>query len=508
MTPLNDVGCGSSSSAATSDDDERRYILPEEVVAQVKSDDDGGVLPPTGIDAAESEHGNGVTSALPGCSSILNSVKELYGYLLLRGARQLSEEQYTVVREGLNMSYPVPLPSLTRLRERLAPGVLPWTIPASTFELQMKGKDGKVSVQCILPSSHVRRAVAFAATYQKLFEAEERSEDELALHPDFFYSPFYTCGSRALDTGRALQRFIIDGVCISLGDSFITDLSPPLSSPRVVATCALFASHRSGVAHCNEVRAGDLVVTCTGDGDDEMRGSLVARHRMASELPLLSWSPQSPQSTPNAYHDVLELVLNSAEDGASLGSQEEPSTSTASSPWRPKKGRRDGVTFSPVSLAMNSDDYEARRGKNESLREVCMSYISILYKDCCSSSACRTISATFPCVDSDEVLKAITSDLREDATRGWLCRRPDGTALRVFAGVAFLVGDYVQVRKTGKTMGYAAKSPCPLCVYRTPGVPGTRFGVRSSSAGADLACTTERTRSICRAVQDAVGDGA
>lgn len=497
-----------TSEGDVSDDDNRRYTLPGDELAETSSEDEIGEVPPTGTDAVASALRSGQDRALPTCSSVFYCVEDLYGYLLLRGAQQLSEDQYNIVRDGFNDSSPVPLPSVTRVRDKLAPRVESWMLPTTTFELPMKSKTSTVNVQCILPSSHVRRDISFDATYRKLFEAEKRSDVERALHPDFVDSPYYNKRSSILMTGKKIGRFTLDGVTISVGDGLTIVLYPPLGSIRVVARSAFFASHHSGVAQCSDVHAGDLVVTCEGDGHDQVSGSLVSRHWMACALPPLSWAPESPSDT---YHDVSELQVHAAGDSARGDAAVSGDGAASSSPgcvvpWRPKKGVRDGVPFVTISLIMNSDDFEVRRGKNESLGGVYMSYISMLYKDRCSSNACRTIAATPPTVDSDEVLLAITSDLTEGAKSGWLCRRSDGSALRVFTDVAFFVGDYLQVCKTSKMMGYGAKSPCPLCIYRNPGVPGSRFGLRGSSADVDMARTSGRTRSICKAVQKAEHD--
>lgn len=500
----------SSASSGDSADGISRYILPEDLLTGHSSDEDGdGILPtPSGVPPT----GAGINSSPPSnmdhrvcaitpCTSIFRSVEELYSYLLLRGARQLNEEQYTMVREGFNASSPAQLPSLTRVREKLAPSVLPWMLPATSFELPMKSSKGKVNVQCILPSAHVRRDVAFEATYEKLFEAEKRSDEERSLHPEFVDSPFFTERADILETDRTMHRFTLDGVRVSIGDSLTVVLPPPLSPCRVIAISAFFASHRSGLAQSEDIHAGDLVVTCEGDGDGEIDGSLVARHWMASALPPLSWKPELSNAT---YHDVVELQVRVAREQARAETPGATPSDAPPSSWRPKRGVMDGVPFATVSLAMNSDDFEARRGKNESLGGVYFSYISMMYQHRRSSNACRTIAATPPTVDSDEVLRVITPDLREGATKGWLCHLRDGTAFRVFVDVAFFVGDYLQICKTSKIMGYGAKSPCPLCIYRVPGVPGSRYGLSGSSADADMARTSLRTRSICRAVDDAV----
>lgn len=165
---------------------------------------------------------------------------------------------------------------------------------------------------------------------------------------------------------------------------------------------------------------------------------------------------------------------------------------------------KDGEALLTVSLCLNSDDFEPRRGRSQSLGGVYMSYLTLMFEHRRSSHASRTICASPAGVDSDDVLRAITPDLVEGATSGWLCRRRDGTPVRVMADVAMFVGDYLQVVKTSMLMGYGAKAPCPLCTYRIPGVPGSRFGSDGSSSDVGMARTTARTRSVCRAVRDAL----
>lgn len=115
-----------------------------------------------------------------------------------------------------------------------------------------------------------------------------------------------------------------------------------------------------------------------------------------------------------------------------------------------------------------------------------------------------TIAATPPGANSDCVLNAILPDLVEGATTGWLCQDPDGVNVVVHVDVSFFIGDYVQVSKTSKLMGHGAKSPCPLCHYRAPGVSGSKYGLESSSADITMARTTSRTHHVCRAVTDAI----
>lgn len=164
---------------------------------------------------------------------------------------------------------------------------------------------------------------------------------------------------------------------------------------------------------------------------------------------------------------------------------------------------QDGLMVLTVSLCINSDDFETRRGK-ESLGGVYMSYPSVLFEHRHNSHGSRTICATPSGVNSDDVLRDSTPDLVEGATSGWLCHRSDGSPVRVMADVCIFVGDYLQIVKTSMLMGYGAKAPCPLCSYRVPGVPGCRFGLHGSSTDVEMARTTARIRSVCRAVKHAL----
>lgn len=78
-----------------------------------------------------------------------------------------------------------------------------------------------------------------------------------------------------------------------------------------------------------------------------------------------------------------------------------------------------------VSLCINSDDFETRRGKKESLGGVYVGYPSVLLEHRHNSHGSRTNCATPSGVNSDDVLRAITPDLVEGATSGWICRRGD-----------------------------------------------------------------------------------
>lgn len=221
-------------------------------------------------------------------------------------------------------------------------------LSVATFEMAIKGNTLKINLQCVLPCSHVKRDGAFEATYEKLFAAERRSDEERSLNPDLVDTPLYARRSYVLETGRTLHRLTLDGVSISVGDAVIFVLSSPLPPRQATVTSAFFASQRSGLSQCSEVHAGDLVVTCKGDGNDEMNGSLIARHWMASVLSPLSWTAESSS---DVFHDVRELQVRAARDAVGSGNLLPPLRPKSSTLWRLKNGVRDAVPFS-----INSDD--------------------------------------------------------------------------------------------------------------------------------------------------------
>lgn len=487
-----------------SSDDVVPYVLPSDGSSHADSEDEDEPSPVPATAVSPGSSGDPSAPTLPACVSLFRSVEELYGYLLLRGARPLNEDQYMMVRTGFDLVSPVSLPSLTHIRDNLTPRVRPWMLPTRSYMMKAVGKEGKVAVECILPSAHVRRDVAFEKTYQRLVAADKRSAAECDLHPEFVDSPIFQARESVVPAEASIRRFTLDDIDLSIGDAVTVVLAPPHLPRRVVITDAYYTSHHSGVAQGAHVHAGDFLVCCDADGDGESGGCLVARHWQASVLPPLSWVPDS---TAVELSDVVEVqIRRRAADVRGTPPTESHGEEVPAASRRSCSGVKDGVDFITVSICLNSDDFESRRGKHESLGGVYMSYLSMLFKDLCSSNACRTIASTPPSVNSDDVLRAITPDLKEGASTGWLCRRADGSSVRVFADVAMFVGDYLQVTKTSQLMGYGAKSPCPLCTYRVPGVPGSRYGLAGSSADAGMARTSARTRSICRAVANALSE--
>ena len=425
----------------------------------------------------------------PPSTCIFRTVEDLYAYLLLRGQNNLTEDQYWMARDGFNIASPVPLPSLTFVRYTLAPMVETWSLRMETCKVRVPGQVSEVPVHYILPSSHVRRDLRFASTFKKFLAADLRSDEERALHPEFVDSPFFQDRGTVLLAGKTVERFVLDGIAVNVGNQLQMTLVDAGTTLRVVVSDAYFCSHSEGVGRDHDVHAGDFIIAC--DDADGAAGCILVRHWHSELFHGLSWRPDEDHS----LHEVKELRVSSS---TGIHSHRR----AARRPRRVVRAEEGGGLT--VSVCVFLDDFEARKGKTQSLGGAHMSYPLWEYKDRCSSHASRTIAATPPGVNSDCVLNAILPDLVEGATTGWLCRDPDGIDIVVHVDVAFFIGDYVQVSKTSKLMGHGAKSPCPLCHYRAPGVSGSQYGLEGSSADITMARTTSRTYHVCRAVTAAI----
>lgn len=340
--------------------------------------------------------------------------------------------------------------------------------------------------------------MSFSETFENFLSAKLRTNEECLLEPDFIDSPLFNNRASMLMAGESIQRFILDGADVLINNKLVAKLVPPHPPRLVNVSDAFFLSHESGVApECSE-HAGDLFFVCESATDAP--GCIVARHWQRSEKPCLTWQSDGDGVGPT---EILGLRAHGAGAGAGGGAPAALASESLAHP-RHVNTVQDGMLVLTVSPCINFDYFETRRGKKESLGGVYLSYLSVLFERRPNSHRSRTTCATPSDVDSDDVLRAITPDLVEGATSGWICHQGDGSPVRIMADVSMFVGDYLQVFKTSMLVGYGAKAPCPLCSYRVPGVSGSRFGLHGSSSDVEMERTTARTRSVCRAVKHAL----
>lgn len=469
--------------------------LEDEMLIQDPPGDDPGVNVPRGCLPA-------VRLPMP-----FKAVEHLYAYLLLRGQCHGTEELYDVFRAGFNSSSPTPLPNANTIRYNISPVVdAAWLLPTRTLSTRHAPSGKVVNVRYIAPSEHVRRDLLFDATFELFKKADRRTEEDRLLHPEFVDSPLFQDRTSVLMAGRLVPQFMLGEVQLSVGNRVTASLVGGGLLDNIKIQRAFFAAAQSGVTRDEAAHAGDFIVECCSVlPAHEPAGYFISRYWCAASLPLLTWHSQDHTVT-----EVLELDRvdepgcppPSEIHGSGTGAEPEAGTHPgAQSNRRLMWGRIDGEASLVVSLCFYSDGFGTQTSKEVTLGGVYMSYLSWLFQDRCSSHAARTVAVTPSGVDSDCVLEAITEDLREGARKGWLCRCADGSTVRVWADVAFFVGDYVQVAKTSNLMGPAANSPCTLCTYRLHGAPGCRFGLAGSSKSVEMMRTTARTTSVCVAAR-------
>lgn len=170
-----DASAASGLSDGSSDEETPSYCLSEDVSdseVDVAEGEDADVpsTPASGVPPEGFRY-------IPHCTTMFRSVEDLYGLLLLRGPGCLREDQCETVREGFNISSFVALPSLYFVR-KLTERARAWMLPMQSFPMAAAGLTEKVPVACSLPSAHIRRDVAFAATFQNFVAAEQRPEKE------------------------------------------------------------------------------------------------------------------------------------------------------------------------------------------------------------------------------------------------------------------------------------------------------------------------------------------
>lgn len=180
---------GSSTRDSSSDDVALPDVHPDDAVGSEA--DDATYAEDDGVDGPQTPSSGTVqdmTINVPHCTAVFCSVEDRYGLLLLRGPGCLWDYQYEPVWEGFNISSPVSLPSLADVRETLTSRAGAWLLPLQSLTMAVAGHVGHVPVACTLPRAHVRRDVAFEATFQNVLAAEQRPDEERVLQPKFIDS--------------------------------------------------------------------------------------------------------------------------------------------------------------------------------------------------------------------------------------------------------------------------------------------------------------------------------
>lgn len=341
-----------------------------------------------------------------------------------------------------------------------------------------------------MPSDHVKRDFAFRETFDLFFLAGQRTKEERKWHPEFCDSRMQQARHAVLKGGAVLHSFFTGGVHIRSGDVVSLELSDASVVQQVIVGAGAFAGRDAGVHQDEAVHAGDFVIPCSRNG--VRVGLLNARHWLPAKHGRMTWHPSELPAI-----QVTRLLLVSS---PSLPPPS-PGASCEELQGRMYEGP-DGLATFKLGLALFMDDFVARAGRSSSAGGVYMLYLSWSFRHRASRHAVRPISLAPPGVDSDAILRAISDDLVEGATVGWLVEDPDKCTVRVMADVAFYMGDYKQVSKTSHLLGHMADAPCPLCTFMKSGGEGARYTGPETSQSIAHVRTTGRTLTVVAAVKD------
>lgn len=451
-------------------------------------DPDDPVLP-----SSEQEQVPRQGEALP-----LESVEQLFAFLLLRGQTTVTQAAYRMMQRFYNGKMAsglgcvrrlARLPSLEAMRTTIAPRIQrAWALPMHEVKLSVVGQSHPLPVGVIFPSDHVRRDFAHRDTLDLFFLAGRRTPDERKWHPEFCDSRMKGNRAEVLRSGAVLQAFVVDGLALRAGDVVDVALSDGVILKQLTVGAGSFAGHEAGVRLDESVHAGDFTFSCSRDGCAV--GVLNARHWLPSKHGKTTWHPPG---LPVLRVTSLTLVESTLQPLPNTSGEESP-------PGRSHIGV-DGLLTFVLSLGFFMDDFVCRAGRMTSSGGVYMIYLSWMYRHRVSRNAVRPVSLVPADVNSDLVLREIMHDLVEGATVGWVVTDADGRKMRVLADVALFIGDYKQVSKTSHLMGHTANAPCPLCSFTKEQGEGASFAGRENSREVSLVRTTARTMSVVAAAR-------
>jgi len=484
--------CGSDASNYFGSDDSEDERVAVEVNASDESGEGGahpgqdGFNPPGPRDPP-------ITPA--GTAVVFENYVEFFSYFFLRGQRGVSEDAYNLYRSFQMDMHPAepPPPSLSHLHDVVIPRVRKnWGLPLRKIPVAPGLVGAGTDLLVVLPSDHLARDCRFEGTYRRLCEADSRDEVERELHPEFVDSTFFKDRAGALRSGPVVNRFFVDGFEFKTGDLIDICTSDDCDLHQVCVGKATFADKQHGVGPGPGIHAGDIVVVIHGARDGSAQpqglGRLVLRHWRVKDFGSMAWAPAGSDDNCN----VRVTGVYPSPCSEHCAPREDPPL-----PVR----RLSGEGTLTVFLIFFSDGFVSRQGRNASSGGVYMSYASCLFRCRTSRHAVRRLSVAPAGVDSDAVLVAITDDLVQGATSGWPVTDPEGRPLRVFADVAFYVGDYVQVSHTSHMRGHGARAPCPLCRYALPGQEGSQYGQDGGSQDTGMGRTSAGTLAIVEAVR-------
>ena len=468
---------GSCSSSSSSDDRARSD-------ASSTYDPDAELTTSDADDVPEFRVGGGCSGPIP-----VTSLEDYCAYLFLSGQCNVTEASYDIFRKFYNNDRPQQkqLRDKTTIRRVVAPAIrAQWGLKmeeASVAATREAG--GPIQVSYILPSTHVKRDVAFRDTYNLFFAASGPDADP-ELEPEYCDSPMHL-DRRQVTCPLLVSRFNIDGTIYAVGDQVTIELDANQRIHGLTIATPEYASASAGLKESSAVRAGDFLLPCLRRG--ALVGHVVSPHWLTSDAAKLSWHP--------VVGDVCQVV---SIDTVTI----EAARTAGVSPTRCSRSVRtvdsDGNITLHLSIGAFTDDFQVHEGKSTSAGTVAFNYPQWRYRHKASRHAVRYIGVSPSGVSSDEILRLVTPDLREGCTTGWLGKDPDGNDVRIIADVSSFIGDYTQVAKSSHLRGVRADAPCTVCSYRKAKEAGSQYGGNGDSSDVSMARTTPRTLAVISAL--------
>jgi len=332
----------------------------------------------------------------------------------------------------------------------------------------------------VLPSAHMRRDFAFHETFEGFFSAAERDVQDRQRDPEFCDSAFFQDCPAALLLDATLRTFCVLSVLPHVGDFIDVVRSVEDMAVDAFAGCDNYASHGDGLAPAavgasawsrsatsdrraaqrsacvvhqvkvesvffagkehgvtrdDGVHAGDFVALCT-NRDGTGAGRLVGRHWMPPSLNSgLVWLAEDGGGAVNTDSVHPSVTTDARAHHERTTSAYRPTCYTSQRPVRDPGD--DTVPIVKVCVAFYADDFIIRAGRNQSAGGVYTMYPEWLVADRVSCHAVRVVGVTPAGVSFDQVLHAISSDLKVSTTAGWLVNDPDGNPIRVLVDVGF-----------------------------------------------------------------------
>jgi len=476
-------GSCSDSVEGTSVDSATSSPYASEDEAFLSSDEDDNVVQPGG---------------LRGGLAPVKALEDYCAFLFLSGQCNVTEAAYDIFRKFFNADRAVGegrLRCISTIRRTVAPGMRSaWGLPleVATIPAREVGAPPK-TIHYILPSTHVKRDVAFRATYD-LFLAALKPDAIGALEPEYYDSPMHL-QRQSITSPHRQSRFKFDGKTWTVGGTVNIRLRGGACLEGLVVGAPEYASVTAGLSVTAKVRAGDLVLPCLVD--DVVVGNIVSPHWLTKQAAASTWC-----SADGSVHKVRDLEPTTDV----VAGVEQPACFPELSPRRSIEGvEEDGegnkIKTLTVAIVPFTDDFNVRDGKSTTAGTVAFEYPGWRYREKASRHAVRYVGVSPAGCCSDDILRLIKDDLRVGATTGWMGVDPDGVPIRVYVDVPFFVGDYVQVAKSSHMRGVRADAPCPLCSYRKPKEAGSQYAGVGDSSDVSLARTTPRTLSVLSALE-------